>query len=145
MPKSRQSSRQGRSSSPSSTSGKKSQRQQRPRSRSATTFSALKLECSTSSAIDLSISSQFSILTGRFSELTDHRKQRSSETIQVDSYGEALFNCVVVYLNCPLHNRLALSSIEKGLFLPFAPIYSGESWLQAAASLINRLLTHNGK
>ena len=90
-----------------------------------------------------SLASQYNLVTGRYTA-----NVTSSETLaevksglQVVQYGQCLYDSVLLYLTCPIHKKVALSSVDtKGQFLPFSPIKTGESWLTSVVNLIQRIL-----
>nr|XP_027199567.1 uncharacterized protein LOC113793704 [Dermatophagoides pteronyssinus] len=59
----------------------------------------------------------------------------------INHYGQYLYDCVIVYLYCQRHKRLAIADVkDKGLFLPYTPIRRHESWQSAAERLIHDLI-----
>ena len=94
-----------------------------------------------------SIASQYNQSCGRFTgRITPNESLKQvKEALMVDSYGQSLYDCVLVYLQCPKHKKVALTSVDKGQFLPFGPIYNGESWLTSVATLINHILDLGNK
>lgn len=83
-----------------------------------------------------SLASQYNLVTGRYTANVKLSETLSQNTGHINQYGHSLYDCALVYLICPFHKKVALSKIvNKGLFLPFGPIRTGNP----APSLYNKL------
>lgn len=93
-----------------------------------------------------SLASQYSLATGQFTpsnvKLNDILSANSGH---INEYGHSLYDSALIYLTCPRHKKIALSKVVKrGLFLPYGPIKTGESWLSAAAVIVQKILNAKG-
>ena len=90
-----------------------------------------------------SMASTYHQTTGRYArEATNSEAPILTQSMGLflTQYG-SLYDCVQIFLVCPTHKKVALSSVDgKELFLPFGPIKTGESWRFALENLIRRVL-----
>lgn len=74
-----------------------------------------------------SMASQYNLSTGRYTPNVRLSESVVTNAGYISQYGQTLYDCVLVYLMCPYHKKLAMSKIvNKGLYLPFSPINSGK-------------------
>lgn len=62
--------------------------------------------------------------------------------VQLESYGDNLYDCCAFVIYCTEHNNIAMSRGGKGLWLPFIILRESETWMNGADDGLKQILSH---